>query len=144
MTTDPPDQVRTGRDAGFGSPRAPLLQGRRSRTQDLGKPVRQVAYRVDGAQTDITAGVRLLYDAVLSSPDWDSGLLSTREVLVIARLGLACGFVPDEGTTRAAMEMVGIDPGPVWDRPLHPDPQRSPIRPDALTRYQALLADSCR
>jgi hypothetical protein len=101
----------------------------------------QVAFGADGAQTDITAGVKALYDAVLSSRDWDSGRLSTQAILAIARLGIACGFMPDEETTRSAMKMAGIDPGPVWDRPLHPDPKRRPIRPAALTRYQAMLDD---
>jgi hypothetical protein len=69
----------------------------------------------------------------------DSDLRCPQEVLAAVRLGRACGYELDEATTRAVMQMVGIDPGPVWDRPLQPDPKRMPIRPDALTRFEGLL-----
>jgi hypothetical protein len=99
----------------------------------------QIAVRVDGAETDITGGVKVLYDSMLASDEWYGGLLCTREVLAVARLGRACGFAFDERTTRSAMKMVGIDPGPIWDRPLHAEPRPTPIRPEALTKYEALL-----
>jgi hypothetical protein len=38
------------------------------------------------------------------------------------------------------MDAVGIDPGPVWDRPLHPCPMRLPIRPEARTRFETMVA----
>lgn len=64
---------------------------------------------------------------------------AAQEVLAAIRLGRACGYELDEATTRSVMQMVGIDPGPVWDRPLQHDPKRMPIRPDALTRFGGLL-----
>jgi hypothetical protein len=69
----------------------------------------------------------------------DTGMRCPQEVLAAIRLGRACGYELDEDTTRSVMQMVGIDPGPVWDRPLQPDPKRVPIRPDALTRFEGLL-----
>jgi hypothetical protein len=100
---------------------------------------RQVAYRADGSHTDITADINVLCDSLLHSREWAGGLLPAQAVLAVTRLVRACGFELDEGTTRSAMTMTGIDPGPVWDRPLHPESERRPIRPGARIRFEAML-----
>jgi hypothetical protein len=61
------------------------------------------------------------------------------EVLQIARGVRDRGLDLDEETTRWMMRMVGIDPGPVWDRPLHPYAKRRPIRPAARIQFEAML-----
>jgi hypothetical protein len=100
---------------------------------------RQVTVATDGTEIDITEDLKTLYDAVLPSLDRGRDQQSGRAALALSRLGHACGFVVDEDTTRSAMNLLGIDPGPVWDRPLHPDPRRTPIRPAALARYQSAV-----
>ena len=46
----------------------------------------------DGAVTDITEGVQVLYDAMVATMDWTSGLLDRSEVLATWTLASACGF----------------------------------------------------
>lgn len=69
-----------------------------------------------------------------------SGPQSLESILAIVRRGRASGYELDEESTRSLMRRIGIDAGPVWDRPLRPDPQRMPIRPEALTRLEGLLS----
>lgn len=45
-----------------------------------------------GSHVDVTEGVQVLYDALVASLDWGSGLFDTEEVTAIRRLGQACGF----------------------------------------------------
>ena len=99
----------------------------------------QTSRTADGSETDITGEVKLLFETLLASKEWRDGTLPADVVLAIGRLGRACGYASDEATVRRAMAILGIDPGPLWDRPLHPEPRRIPIRPDARTRYESLL-----
>mgnify|MGYP003421936913 CR=1 FL=1 len=46
----------------------------------------------DGVVTDITEGVQILYDAMVATMDWTSGLLDRHEVLATWNLARACGF----------------------------------------------------
>lgn len=52
----------------------------------------KVTVENDGVVTDITEGVQILYDAMVSTLDWASGLLDRREVLATWTLARACGF----------------------------------------------------
>lgn len=62
-----------------------------------------------------------------------------REVLARVRRARERGAELDERSLRTALRQLRIDPGPLWDRPLHAEPQRLPIRPAALTRLEGLL-----
>lgn len=101
---------------------------------------RQVTVDADGTEIDITEDLKTLYDALLPALISRRSQLSADTVLAVSRIGHACGYVVDEETTRSAMNLLGIDPGPVWDRPLHPDPRRIPIRPASLARYQSAVS----
>jgi hypothetical protein len=54
--------------------------------------VRAFARHRDGTETDITEGVQALYDLVLSSMDFRSGLWSAEDARPVALLARACGF----------------------------------------------------
>lgn len=54
--------------------------------------IRIFARAVDGSEVEVTDGVKVIYDSVISSMDWGSGFLSTAEVLEILRCARACGF----------------------------------------------------
>lgn len=45
-----------------------------------------------GEITDITEGVRVMYDAVLGSLDWQSGFLDLEELEALGQVADACGF----------------------------------------------------
>ena len=46
----------------------------------------------DGTQTDVTEGVRALYDLVISSMDWGSGFWSYEDALPVAQIARLAGF----------------------------------------------------
>lgn len=46
----------------------------------------------DGKGVDITEGVRVMYDAVLGSLDWQSGFLDLEELEALGQVADACGF----------------------------------------------------
>lgn len=48
-----------------------------------------------GGQHDITEHVRLLYGHTVGSMDWDSGFLSTEEMLEVLEVGYLTGFESD-------------------------------------------------
>jgi hypothetical protein len=52
----------------------------------------RITVEKDGVVTDITEGVQILYDAMVSTLDWGSGLLDKHEVLATWALARACGF----------------------------------------------------
>lgn len=45
-----------------------------------------------GEPVDITEGVRVMYDAVLGSMDWQSGFLDLEELEALGQVADACGF----------------------------------------------------
>ncbi len=47
---------------------------------------------VDGTTEDITEGVQAMYDLVINSLDWGSGLLTVEEALPIVHVAQSCGF----------------------------------------------------
>ena len=54
--------------------------------------VRVCARQPDGTETDITEGVQALYDLVISSMDFRSGIWSAEDAQPVALLARACGF----------------------------------------------------
>lgn len=46
----------------------------------------------DGNETDITEGVRALYDLVICSMDWGSGFLSYEDAVPVGKIAEAMGF----------------------------------------------------
>lgn len=46
----------------------------------------------DGAEVDITEGVKCLYDMVIGSMDWGSGFWTVEDALPVAEVARACGF----------------------------------------------------
>jgi hypothetical protein len=46
----------------------------------------------DGTETDVTEGVKALYDLVIGSMDWGSGFLTYEDALPVLRVAEACGF----------------------------------------------------
>ncbi len=101
-----------------------------------------VTAQISPARTDVSPDLFVQFEAMLTSPEWLEGRLTTDRVLSICRLARDCGFQFDEAATRSAMKMIGIDPGPVWDRPLHSSPAARPIRPVAQIRFESVLNGS--
>jgi hypothetical protein len=98
-----------------------------------------IAVRLDVIYVDAAVQDRQRCAAVLQSKEWATGLLPPQDVVTITRLARACQFELDDGIIRAAMAMLGIDPGPVWDRPLNAGAERRAIRPAARIRFEAML-----
>lgn len=61
-------------------------------TEITGLPVRMFARDGDGGETDITEGVRALYDLVISSMNWGSGFLTAEDARPVALLARTCQF----------------------------------------------------
>lgn len=51
-----------------------------------------VARDDEGREQDVTQGVQALYDLLIHSMDWGSGMLSAEDARPIALLARACGF----------------------------------------------------
>jgi hypothetical protein len=71
---------------------------------------------VDGdTRTDITEGVKVLYDNVVGSMDWGSGFLGYDEELAILKLAAACGFIHNEEVLEKLLVNAELDLPPTVD-----------------------------
>jgi hypothetical protein len=62
------------------------------------------AKATDGTTTDVTEGVKALYDLVTSSMDWGSGFLTIEDAAPVGFIAEVCGFDPDEEIARYLRE----------------------------------------
>jgi hypothetical protein len=62
---------------------------------------RVYARQADGTETDVTEGVQVLYDHMVSSMDWGSGFLTVEDAKGIIEIAQACGFeMPEDAAAQ--------------------------------------------
>ncbi len=68
----------------------------------------------DGAQDDVTEGVRALYDLVLSSMNWGSGFWSYEDALPVAEIARLAGFEQRDEVERYVREALHHKESAEW------------------------------
>ncbi len=63
----------------------------------------------DGTETEITEGVQAMYDIVITSMDWGSGLLTVEDAVPIANLAKACEFQTWEEAENYVAEQKAVE-----------------------------------
>ncbi|MBC7680450.1 MAG: hypothetical protein H7233_15905 [Pseudorhodobacter sp.] len=59
-------------------------------------PYRIIVRKDDGTETDVTEGVKVLYDHTVTSMDWGSGFLEVEDAAEVITVALTCGFLVPE------------------------------------------------
>lgn len=96
-----------------------------------------------GEITDITEGVRVMYDAVLGSLDWQSGFLDLEELEALGQVADACGFGQiEEVYQRIQAEKASQEARAIADRTYSGRPARTLTaeeREEQHAAYRAII-----